>query len=257
MNKNINKIVYFFNRPLTQHWIPWFLSGMTVIAFLLRLLACHLEPVINNDGIFYIDIALQWSASWKMPLSDYLPLYPWMIKELLKLSIPPYYAGVGINIFFGSLLPLVIYGIIRTLTAKREVALYGALLLVFHPLAIDLSIHLLRDVCYLFFSGTAIYFTIQAIKNRKWFWWIFCSLSCVMGLLSRYETVELLLGISVYFMMALIFQADNRRKNCISGFIWIGSLMIFFWIMISVMGVQSEIINMYIGRFERIWTMRC
>ena len=147
-------------------------------------------------------LAEKWLQTGNYPFHYYLPLYPWLMKLLMHCGMSGYAAGVGLNLFLGSLLPLVCYGIIRQITTRHEIALAGALLAAVHPLAIELSTNVQRDIPYLFFTGAAIFCGLRAIKFGKWYWWSLCSLFLVLGIFSRYETLELLPLILLYFLLA-------------------------------------------------------
>ena len=163
-----------------------------------------------------------------------------------------YAAGVGINLFLGSLLPLACYGIIRQITVRREIALAGALLTAVHPLAIELSANVQRDIPYLFFTGGAIFCGLHAVKTGKWYWWSFCSLFLALGIFSRYETLELLPLILLYFLLAPLCRVLPWKKASLSFLVWCISLATFLAGLIGVMNVGEQMSKAYKDRIERI-----
>ena len=83
-----------------------------------------------------------------------------MMKMLFYTGLSLHAAGIAVNLVFGSLLPLVAWGILRQLTSCREIALGAAFLMAFHPSAIGLSADVTRDTLYLFTGGSAVLFAL-------------------------------------------------------------------------------------------------
>ena len=179
------------------------------------------------------------------------------MKLLMHCGMSGYAAGVGINLFLGSLLPLVCYGIIRQITVRREIALAGALLVAVHPLAIELSANVQRDIPYLFFTGGAIFCGLHAVKCGKWYWWSFCSLFLALGIFSRYETLELLPLILLYFLLAPLCRVLSWKKASLSFLVWCISLATFLAGLIGVMNVGEQMSKAYKDRIERILYKKC
>lgn len=241
--------------PINWH-LPFFLF-LFFLSFLLRFIYHAQESTICRDGTIYVTLAEKWLQTGNYPFHYYLPLYPWLMKLLMHCGMSGYAAGVGINLFLGSLLPLVCYGIIRQITVRREIALAGALLTAVHPLAIELSANVQRDIPYLFFTGGAIFCGLHAVKCGKWYWWSFCSLFLALGIFSRYETLELLPLILLYFPLAPLCRALSWKKAALSFLVWSISLAFFLAGLIGVMNVGEQMSKAYQGRIERILNKKC
>ena len=151
------------NRKLPRNVYVMLLVSSVLLAFGMRLLQFHLEPLISRDGTIYIRLAEQWAVSGDYPRHAYLPLLPWMMKMLFYTGLSLHAAGIAVNLVFGSLLPLVAWGILRQLTSCREIALGAAFLMAFHPSAIGLSADVTRDTLYLFTGGSAVLFALYGI----------------------------------------------------------------------------------------------
>ena len=241
--------------PINWH-LPFFLF-LFFLSFLLRFIYHAQESTICRDGTIYVTLAEKWLQTGNYPFHYYLPLYPWLMKLLMHCGMSGYAAGVGLNLFLGSLLPLVCYGIIRQITVCREIALAGALLTAVHPLAIELSANVQRDIPYLFFTGGAIFCGLHAVRTGKWHWWSFCSLFLALGIFSRYETLELLPLILLYFPLAPLCRVLSWKKACLSFLVWSISLVFFLAGLIGVMNVGEQMSKAYQGRIERILNKKC
>ena len=171
-----NKILDLLKRPVSQKWCGWILVGCVLASLLIRFLVNRAEPTIDRDGVIYVDLATRWIQTGSYPFHSYLPLYPWMMKQLMLCGMSGYAAGVTVNIILGSLIPLVAYGILRVINGRREIALVTAILTVFHPMLVELASTIVRDTSYLFFTGTAVFFALYAVKSEKWYAWSACNL---------------------------------------------------------------------------------
>ena len=62
------------NRKLPRNVYVMLLVSSVLLAFGMRLLQFHLEPLISRDGTIYIRLAEQWAVSGDYPRHAYLPL---------------------------------------------------------------------------------------------------------------------------------------------------------------------------------------
>lgn len=237
---------------LPSRWNALLLPGILLLGFLIRWSCFSLESTISTDGTVYVNLAEQWRVTGMYPPHSYLPLYPWLMKLLSGCGMSGFAAGIGINLFLGSLLPLICYGILRLATVRREAALAGALLAAVHPAFIELSINIQRDTPYLFFTGCAIFCGLCAVKFSKWYWWSLCSLFLSAGMFTRYEALELLPIICGYFLFALIFRALSWKKALLNFAVWSISLVIFTASLIALMNVGEQMARAYEERLERV-----
>lgn len=250
------KFLTFINQPFSRKSAFLFLLIIILIGMLSRIAAASLESTICPDGTVYVSLAGKWLQTGSYSDHSYPPLYPWLMKLLMHCGMSGYAAGVGINLFLGSLLPLVCYGIIRQITIRREIALAGALLMTVHPETIELSANVQRDIPYLFFAGGAILSGLYAMKNGKWYGWLLCSLFLALGIFSRYETLDLLPLILLYFLLAPLCRALSWKKATLCFLVWCVSLTLFLTGLIEIMNVRDQIYKAYKARIERILNKR-
>lgn len=241
---------------LPSRWNALLLPGILLLGFLIRWSCFSLESTISTDGTVYVNLAEQWRETGMYPPHSYLPLYPWLMKLLSGCGMSSFAAGIGINLFLGSLLPLVCYGLLRLATVRREPALAAALLAAVHPSLIELSINIQRDTPYLFFTGCAIFCGLCAVKFSKWYWWSLSSLFLSAGMFSRYEALELLPIICGYFLFAPIFHSLSWRKALLNFAVWSISLVIFIASLIVLMDVREQMTSAYGERLERVLIRR-
>lgn len=244
------------DQAFPPRWNRLLLPAIVILAFLIRWICFSLESTISTDGTVYVNLAEQWRVTGMYPPHSYLPLYPWLMKLLSGYGMSSFAAGIGINLFLGSLLPLVCYGLLRLATVRREPALAAALLAAVHPSLIELSINIQRDTPYLFFTGCAIFCGLYAVKFGRWYWWSLCSLFLSAGMFSRYEALELLPIICGYFLFALIFRALSWKKALLNFAVWSISLVIFTASLIALMNVGEQMARAYEERLERVLIRR-
>ncbi len=252
----IKRFCLLGNRPGSERFVPYFLAVCVVMAAAVRFLAHCCEPTINCDGIIYIDLAEQWLRTGTFPESFYLPLYPWLMKLLMSCGLSGHAAGLTVNIICGSLLPLVVYAVMRLVFIHRETAVLAALVTVFHPPAVELSISLFRDIPYLLFCGCAIWAGLSAVKTQKCGYWILCGMFCAAGLFFRYEALELVPVVFIYFAVSAIAGKSSWKKTVCLFSAYLVSLVVICGSLLLLMGVGQQMKNAYMGRIERLWNSK-
>ncbi len=248
------RIITLLNKPLPLKSVPWLLAAVTVLALIVRIAALYFEPTISRDGTIYVDLANQWLQTGEYPRHFYLPLYPFLMKLLMQCGLSAYAAGTGISIAFGTLMPLVCYGILRQFPLRREVALAGALLMAVHPSAVDLAINIQRDAASLFFAGLVILTALLSIRTGKAVHWMMCGLALAPAVLSRYENLEFLPLILIYFLAALLCRALSWKDMFRNGFACLLSFCFLTAAAVWVMEVYDQMAWAYRERVERIRT---
>ena len=244
------------NRKLPRNAYAILLVLSVLLAFGMRLLQFHLEPLISRDGTIYIRLAEQWAVSGDYPRHAYLPLLPWMMKSLFHMGLSLHAAGIAVNLVFGSLLPLVAWGILRQLTTHKEIALGAAFLMAFHPSAIGLSADVTRDTLYLFAGGSSVLFALYGIRSGKWQGWCFSALFLAFGLFVRYEILELVPLIAAYFLIAPAIRSISL-KNALANFaVWGGTFLISAFAIALLTGVLPQTAAAYNERVRRISTQK-
>ena len=240
------------NRKLPRNVYVMLLVSSVLLAFGMRLLQFHLEPLISRDGTIYIRLAEQWAVSGDYPRHAYLPLLPWMMKMLFYTGLSLHAAGIAVNLVFGSLLPLVAWGILRQLTSCREIALGAAFLMAFHPSAIGLSADVTRDTLYLFTGGSAVLFALYGIRSGKWQGWCFSALFLAFGLFVRYEILELVPLTVACFLIAPAVRSISLKTALANFAVWGGTFLISALDIALLTGVLPQTAAAYNERIQRI-----
>lgn len=244
------KLLLRADSPFRVAHYNWLLVFCCLLGLFLRISAFFLESTISTDGVTYVFMAEHWLKTGAPPYNLYLPLYPWIMKLLMCCGVSAFSAGIGINILLGSFLPLICYGILRLLVARREVAVAGALLTAVHPSLIDLSINIQRDTPYLFFCGCAIFCLLHAVRSSKWYWWGFCGCFLVPGIFSRYETLEFFPLIMLYLFAAAVFKVISWKK-ALACFLSFGiACVILYFVLVRLMNVEERMWKTYRQRIE-------
>lgn len=161
-------------------------------------------------------------------------------------------AGIAVNLVFGSLLPLVAWGILRQLTSCREIALGAAFLMAFHPSAIGLSADVTRDTLYLFTGGSAVLFALYGIRSGKWQGWCFSALFLAFGLFVRYEILELVPLTVACFLIAPAVRSISLKTALANFAVWGGTFLISALAIALLTGVLPQTAAAYNERIQRI-----
>ena len=174
-----------------------------VVGILIKILCWNLVPVFSRDSTFYLQIIQKWhdtnhfSAIIDGDKSFYFPpLSLYLTHLLMKTGLSAPHAGLTLNIFFGSMIPLIIFGIAFELVRSCKFAIMAAVLTLLNPYLNRLSIEIQRDVGYLFFLGLAIWMLCLGIRRNRWFWWILLGIFTACSLLIL-DTSTVLLSVTI------------------------------------------------------------
>ena len=248
---------FLWNRALPPAW-HWTAFALTVAAGLvLRIVYHRLEPTICPDGPVYIELAERWLQSGVCPEHDYLPLYTWLMMLLMRCGLDGFAAGVWINLVAGTLFIPVMRQLVLAATGHREMALAGALLAAFHPLAIDLSIHVQRDALYLLLAGGAATAALAAVRRPpRYGCWALAGALLAAGLFVRYETLELLALAPFCWIPTVLYGKMSWKQAARCGAVFCGALVLTCAVLIAVLNVPEQMSRAYLDRIERVMTER-
>ena len=169
--------------------------SMVGIAVFLR----YCDPLFSRDSILYLctmemwnqhgtpEIILAQDPDWKTPL---FPLF--LMKLLVPLGFSTATSALIVNICASAMLPLFMFGIARELTKKIQIAVTAALLTAFHPTILHTAVQAQRDALYLAFLGGFLLLLFRALLRQKYALWGCAGAIFALGILTRYETMELL-----------------------------------------------------------------
>lgn len=242
-----------WDRALPPVWY-WTVFALTVAAGLtLRIVYSRLEPTICPDGPTYIELAGQWLADGVCPEHDYLPLYTWLMTLLMRCGLDGHAAGVWINLAAGTLFIPLVWRLVLAVTGHREAALAAALLAATHPQAIDLAIHVQRDALYLLLAGGVLTAGLEAIRKRPGYaHWALAGALLAAGLFTRYETLELLVPILLYWPLAALAGSLRRKEALLGCGAFCAALVLTCAFLTVALDVSGQMTRAYWGRIERI-----
>lgn len=248
---------HWWNRALTPVGY-WTIFALTLaVGVVLRVVYCRLEPTICPDGPIYIELATRWIGSGSCPDHDYLPLYTYLMTLLMRCGLDGHAAGLWINVAAGTLFIPAAWWVILAATGHREMALAGALLAAFHPLAIDLAVNVQRDALYLLLAGAAIAAALTAVRKRPGYGnWALAAVFLAAGLFTRYETLELLVPALLYWFLAAWRGTLRRRQAVLGCVIFVLTLGLSCAALLAVLGAEKQMKRAYWSRIERLVEQR-
>lgn len=178
--------------------MPITLLLVGILALGVRLAAWSLEPVVSRDGVRYIQLAEALHAAGgsfdklASAQGEYVqsPFFVAILASHVS-GASPHVIGVVMNVLLGSFFPVLIYMIISQLDDKPAIAITGALFAALHPVLINYSIEVQREMGYLFFAGWFFYFLIRALKRKQWYCSYCTGAAAITAFFFRYEGAEL------------------------------------------------------------------
>ena len=233
---------------IAKHYHIFILTIIVIIAFLLRYLSWRMDPTVARDAVLYVEMAESWfkhgdynSMIMDFPNWEVIPfLMLWLMKLVMTTGVSGETAGIIFNITLGSLLPLIIYAIAGLFFKKKELPLGAALIAAFHPELIELSTEVLRDTPYLFLIGMALWSLLSAIKYQKWWQWFLGGTMLTLAAFTRYESLELLLLVLGYLLVAPLLRWVTWRKIGISWLCFLSSSILTLFLIHIAAGVFPE-----------------
>jgi 4-amino-4-deoxy-L-arabinose transferase-like glycosyltransferase len=212
-----------------------FIFGLLLIAFVLRLYALFNTPVINHDGVLYINQARaivnnDWGLA-KQCGYDFISLY--------HLLIPPFYrvfgdwilAAQAISFIFGTCAVIPFYFTLRHFSPART-SFIASLAFAVNPFFVSYSVELVKDPIFWFFALLGIFFFIAALKREKKLYFLFFStLSFLIAGFARFEILMYFFG-SLLFI--ILFEEKKTKK------------ILLFSAPIIIMIVLVNVLNAYL-----------
>lgn len=198
------------------------LGAIFLLAVAVRFLAWRLDPALSRDGVFYLDLAARWLKSGDLTREAAVgdSFVPPLLPSLLKFSAIMHWNGeyfmIGLNILLGSLLCVLIYGIIRALSGTRKLALTAAVLTAVHPELVEWSIQVQRETLYLFFSGIFLLCAVYAWQKENYLWWLLCGMVWMFSIYSRLEGFSLFLWLAAGSLW-MLFRDPSKRMKLLTG----------------------------------------
>ncbi len=173
------------------------LLGIILLGFALRAARIPIEPVIDKDGVLYVEIANEMAqgrydeAFGIMPRVP--PLYVFLMSLGVKAGLGAEQTGVAVSLLAGTLLLLAVFFIARPL-AGDKVALAAAFLAATHPYLIRDCSDVMRDPLFFFLLFSALALAVNAAGRDFSRLWYLSGVFAGLALLTRSEGNEILLG---------------------------------------------------------------
>lgn len=205
------------------------LASLIAIACILRFVAASQTQAIVQDGPLYI---FQAQAIFNLHLKEaltclpYLSSYPFLIALLYPLTQDWLLAAqlVSIACGVGTILP--VYFLVQRMVSQRA-ALVTATIFSVLPVMVGISVNVLRDSPFWFFSAMGLYLFARSVDDEST---LFPVYSCIFFLLAFWTRIEgiVFLGVSASFLL-LGGMPRQRIKRC---FLFCAPILITFLILL-------------------------
>lgn len=222
----------------------WF-SCVFIIALVLRCVAWSHTSVIIPDGVLYIFQAKaifydQWSAITDCGGFKLVSVYPFLIAAVYNFFPDWVIVGTAINFVFGVATLIPLYLLLRQFFDYR-ISAVAALIIAVCPLFVGVSVSILRDPIYWFFSTLGLYlFTASINKDDKRLFLFLSSLCFLMATWTRIEAI-------VLFVISFIYLIWKERS--------LSKIIIFTSPVVAAIAlalVIGNLINMSIYELQRV-----
>ena len=220
-----------------------FLAIILLTGIAIKVICWHRVPIFSRDSAFYLQIIQKWhDAGHFSAITDgnnffYAPpLSLYLTYLLMKTGLSAPHAGLALNIFFGSMIPLIVFGIAFEITHSFHFAVIAAILTLLNPFLNRLSIEIQRDVGYMFFLGLALWVLCRGSGRKEWFCWVLLGVFTGCALLIRFETLE------IFFIIVLCCVISALKKVC-SWKRAIGQLLLFIVSFVICMTLFSTLMD--------------
>jgi hypothetical protein len=189
------------------------ISGLLLIAFVLRLFAFFNTPVINHDGVLYINQARAiMNDNWGLAKQcgyDFISLYHLLIPLTYRVFGDWIVAAQSISFFFGTCAVIPFYFILRQFF-QAPVSFVAGLAFAVNPFFVSYSVDLVKDPIFWFFALLGIFFFITALKKeKKLYFLLFSNISFLIAGLARFEILIYFIG----SMLFILFFEDKKTKK--------------------------------------------
>jgi len=177
-----------------------------------RILARMLHPTLDRDAIDYLNIATEMARISRAhfylenPLNWIPPFYVQLVGLGINCGFPAEGFGVGVNLFLGALLPVVLFLIAEKLFQNRAAAVMTGVSAAFAPVLVDFSIGALREPSYFLFFALFFYALLRMLESPRWYWAAGCGAFTMLAYFCRFEGLET----AVFFLAAIAWAAVNR-----------------------------------------------
>lgn len=221
------------------------LGAVFVLSLFLSALAVYVDPVINYDAVWYLEVAKVFAqgditGGIKIDVAYNWPFYSFLIGNLSHFSgFSVDTAAYMLDALFSSITVIASTFIAYEMSRQdRRILLIAAAVFLLLPLVNDYRSFVIRDHGYLAFYTLGLMFFIRYAHAYKMKYAIAWGVSMCLALLFRSEALVFLLLAPVYFMFAngALFKQRLRRFvdiNCVLLVLAVFGLilaMYFLWV---------------------------
>ncbi len=214
---------------------PFLLLCMVLANIALSLWCLNIDPVINNDGVTYLNLAQmmldgQWSKAFEAYNSPYYAAFIAATAKITFLGVEN--AAFLLNTALATSLTLAFVCIVGELSNNnRRVILIAMLVILFFPSITKYRSFIIRDFGYLSCYLWSLYFIFRFCssldKRHLIGWLVFAALSCLF----RFEGIAFLLLAPYFLILFTATKIPHRRLVLIalSATLVIASVSLTIW----------------------------
>lgn len=252
LNGHYGKICWIYEDGKKKNTVI-FLAGLTLLALILRLAALWIFPIVQRDGILYLEMMDAWNdaGSYQGMLNVFrwnawIPPFPlYLMKLFMPIGLSAECSARCSSIACGCLVPAIGYGIAWTLTKRQYVALSAGILFAVHPVFIEFSTQPLRDGFYIFWAGLTLFFLCRGMMEETWYDWCAAGIFAAASFMTRYETLEIFPLVMVFLVSAPVFLCYSWKKAVLHGVLFFGMVLLTLFLLHSLMGTWSFFLDSY------------
>ena len=237
------------------------LIGIILVSLIIRALVLYLDPLLFRDATTYIKMAEAWhnNGSYQGMLNTtgnnlrWVPPFSIFLTHLVMyLGVSAEVAARTLTIIFGASIPLIGYGIAKVVCRNRYVALCAALFLAINPELIKYSIQPIRESFYFALIGMVLYYICRGIRFHAGQDWALAGLFCAISCLTRYESLEFLIYVVIYFIVSTTILKQYMPMAALkSYFLFVITFLVTFSMINVLMGTHLHILDNYYYYFSR------
>lgn len=235
------------------------ITGITLLALGFRLAFLWLFPVVQRDGILYLEMMEVWhrAGNYQEMLKEFrglnwIPPFPlYLMKLFMPWGMSAECSARIVSIACGTLVPAIGYGIAWTLTKRQYIAIAAGGLFAVHPVFIEFATQPLRDGFYIFWAGLTLFFLCRGMMEAKWYDWCAAGISASAAFLTRYEALEFFPLALMFLVCAPIFRQYSWKKAVLHGILFFGTALLMLFLVHCLMGTWSYFLDSYCGYFNR------
>ena len=239
------------------------ITGITLLALGFRLAFLWLFPIVQRDGILYLEMMEAWhrTGNYQEMLKEFrglnwIPPFPlYLMKLFMPLGMSAECSARIVSIICGTLVPAIGYGIAWTLTKRQYIAIAAGGLFAVHPVFIEFSTQPLRDGFYIFWAGLTLFFLCRGMMEAKWYDWCAAGAFLAASFLTRYEALEFFPLTLGFLVSASVFHRYSWKKAVLHGVLFMGAVLFVLLLLHWQMGTWAYFLDSYRGYYNWKWVV--